>query len=216
VRVRIATGNSGKLREFREMLTPLGYEVLGLEDVLGFSVEEDGATFLDNAIKKARALAERTGEPAIADDSGLVVDALDGAPGIYSARYAGEPPPGTPAAERDAANRRKLTLALADVPDAQRTARFVCALCYFVPDRPPVVVEGTCEGMISRRECGGNGFGYDPLFIVPAYGRTMAELAHEQKNALSHRGQALRRLLAIIAPGSPSGREGKTAHKPVT
>lgn len=192
-RLRIASSNAGKLREFREMLQPLGYEVLGLEDVAGFAVVEDGDTFAANALKKAAALVAATKEAAIADDSGLVVDALGGAPGVRSARYAG-----VEGAGRDAANRHELLRALAGVADPARTARFVCSLCYLVPNRAPLIFEGTCEGVIGREERGSNGFGYDPIFVVPERSRTMAELPSPEKNALSHRGQALRAFLAYL------------------
>lgn len=184
--IRIATSNSGKLREFREMLQPLGYEVHGLEGLEGFHVDEDGATFRDNAVKKAAALVAATGKAAVADDSGLVVDALGGAPGVHSARYAG-----VDGVERDLANRRKLLTALARVPDNLRTARFVCALCYLAPGAEPRIFEGVCEGAIGREERGEHGFGYDPIFVVPHLGRTMAELLSGEKNAMSHRGRAL-------------------------
>ena len=191
-RLRIATTNAGKLREFREMLAPLGFEVLGLEDVPGFAVDEDAGTFTENAVKKARALVERTGEPAVADDSGLVVEALGGAPGVQSARYAG-----VEGAGRDAANRHKLVAAMAALPDGERKARFLCALAYIEPGREPLVFHGTCEGAIGRVERGTGGFGYDPLFVLPSHGgRTLAELSPDEKNAVSHRGRALRALLA--------------------
>ena len=189
--IRIATKNLHKLREFREMLEPLGYEVAGTSRIRGFDVVEDGATFRDNAVKKARALAELTGEPAVADDSGLVVDALGGGPGVHSARYSG-----VDGKHKDAANRKKLLEALASVPDEKRAARFVCALAYVVPGREPLVVEGRCEGVIGHEERGSGGFGYDPLFVVRDHGgRTMAELTPDEKNAVSHRGRALQALL---------------------
>ena len=190
-RLRVATTNAHKLRELGEMLGPLGYEVLGAGE--GFEVVEDGATFADNAVKKARALAAATGEPALADDSGLEVHALGGAPGVHSARYAGESGP-----TRDAANRTKLLAALAGVPDGQRAARFVCALAYLEPGREPRLFRGTCEGVIGHEERGTGGFGYDALFVLPERGRTMAELAPEEKNAVSHRGRALAAFLAFL------------------
>ena len=192
--LRIATQNAHKLREFREMLEPLGYTVLGTEGLDGFAVVEDGATFAANALKKAAALTALTNDAAIADDSGLVVDALDGAPGVHSARYSGDDTP-----DRDAANRRKLLAALADVADERRTARFVCALAYVTPGgAEPLIVEGRCEGMIGRLEQGDGGFGYDSLFVVPAHGRTLAQLSPTEKNALSHRGRALRAFLVAL------------------
>jgi XTP/dITP diphosphohydrolase len=201
VKLRIATSNAGKLREFREMLEPLGVEVAGLEDLPAYHVLEDGETFRANAIKKARALVDLTGEPAIADDSGLVVDALGGAPGVHSARYAG-----VDDASKDAANRKKLLAALSATPEGERAARFVCALCYLARGCEPRLFEGVCEGVIGREERGNNGFGYDPIFVVPELGRTMAELTGEQKNARSHRGRALALLLAYLRRGGVSPR----------
>jgi XTP/dITP diphosphohydrolase len=193
-RLRVATQNAHKLRELREMLEPRGWQVLGTEDIPGFEVVEDGATFRDNAVKKARALCERTGEAALADDSGLVVDALGGEPGVHSARFSG-----VDGAGKDAANRAKLLSVLAAVPDPERTARFVCALAWIEPGRDPLVVEGRCEGAIGHVERGGGGFGYDPLFLVREHpGRTMAELAPAEKNAVSHRGRALEALLLAL------------------
>jgi XTP/dITP diphosphohydrolase len=193
-RLRIATENAHKLREFRQMLEPLGYDVHGAAGLTGFNVIEDGETFADNALKKARALCELTGEAAAADDSGLVVDALGGAPGVQSARYSGVSGPG-----QDAANRHKLLGELAGVREAERTAHFVCALVYLEPGRAPLVVEGRCEGVVGFEERGTNGFGYDPLFVVEGKGgRTMAELSPEEKNRVSHRGRALRALLAAL------------------
>ncbi len=192
--LRIGTTNNHKLREFREMLEPLGFEVRGVEDLGDFDVVEDGDTFAANAIKKAQALVERTGAAAVADDSGLVVDALDGAPGVYSARYAGVEPP-----LHDAANREKLLVELRGVPDGERTARFVCALAHCRPGEEPEVFSGTLEGRIGHDERGENGFGYDSLFIVEGDTRTSAELSPEEKNRISHRGRALQEFLAHLA-----------------
>jgi len=191
--LRIGTTNLGKLREFRQMLEPLGYDVRGLEDLPDFDVVEDGETFAANAVKKANALLSRTGEPAIADDSGLAVDYLDGRPGIHSARYAG-----VSGAGRNAANRTKLLGALEGVPEAERGAHFVCALAYCVPDAEPVIFFGELRGRIGVVERGDNGFGYDPIFIVEDDTRTAAELAPLEKNEISHRGRALRQLLAYL------------------
>jgi XTP/dITP diphosphohydrolase len=185
-RLRIATTNAGKLRELRQMLEPLGYQVDDIGD-LGLDIVEDGDTFAANAIIKARAVCEVTGEPAVADDSGLVVDALDGRPGVHSARYAGVQGP-----DRDRANRVKLVEEMAAVPDGERSARFVCAIAYLEPGGEPHIFRGTLEGAIGREERGENGFGYDPVFVIPNDGRTAAELASDEKNAISHRGQAIR------------------------
>ena len=155
---------------------------------------EDGLTFVENAIIKARHAAERTGRPALADDSGLVVDALGGAPGVRSARYAGE-------GSDDAANNEKLLRALTGVPEEERTARFECAVVWMRGPRDPVplIARGTWPGRVPEAPRGTNGFGYDPLFLDPATGCTAAELPPERKDALSHRGQALRALRAMLA-----------------
>jgi XTP/dITP diphosphohydrolase len=193
-RLRVGTANPGKLREFREILEPLGFSVCGIDDLEGFDVVEDGETFEANALKKGLAVVERTGERAVADDSGLMVDALGGAPGVHSARYAGVVGPG-----KDAANRQKLLQALGGVADDKRTARFVCALAYCAPDEPPHLFSGVLVGRIGHRERGDHGFGYDSLFEIPTYGRTAAEVSAAQKHAVSHRGQALRELAAFLA-----------------
>lgn len=192
--LRIATTNHGKLREFKEMLEPLGYTVRGIDDLADFDVVEDGDSFAANALKKAQALLARTGETAIADDSGLVVDALGGRPGVHSARYAGVDGP-----NKDAANRAKLLTALKGIPDAQRQARFVCALAFCAPGEPPQVFNGTLEGVIGHQERGEHGFGYDALFLVPCYGRTAAEISTLEKHNVSHRGQAVRALTKFLA-----------------
>lgn len=189
-----ATGNPGKLAELERLLDGLGWEVVAQS---AFGVEpppEDGLTFVENAILKARHAAERTGRPALADDSGIVVDALGGAPGVRSARYAGE-------GSGDAANNERLVRALAGVPEAERTARFECAVAWMRDPRDPVplIARGTWEGRMLEAPRGTNGFGYDPLFLDPAAGLTAAELPSERKDALSHRGQALRALRAMLA-----------------
>lgn len=178
------------------MLEPLGFEVKGLVDYPELpDVEEDGETFAENALKKAREIAEQLGVPALADDSGLTVDSLDGAPGVYSARYSGEH-------GNDAANNEKLLRELARVvggtqpalghPQAMSRGRFVCALALYNPDgTPPAQTEAYCEGLILQEPRGEHGFGYDPLFYVPELGRTMAELTTEEKNRISHRAKAL-------------------------
>lgn len=190
-----ATGNRGKLEEIERLLGGCGWEVAAQS---AFGVEpppEDGLTFVENAILKARHAAERTGRPALADDSGLVVDALGGVPGIHSARYAG---PGG----GDAANNEKLLRALAGRPEGERAARFECAVVWMRHPRDPVplIARGTWAGRVLEAPRGANGFGYDPLFLDPATGCTAAELPPERKDALSHRGQALRALRAMLAP----------------
>lgn len=185
----VATGNAGKLRELRRLLAPEGIDVRGLAEVPGARpVEEDGATFLENARKKARALAELTGLPTLADDSGLAVAALGGRPGVRSARYAG---PGA----TDADNNRKLLEELRGVPPGQRQAAFVCTMVLAVPGQGDVEAEGRLEGRILEEGRGEGGFGYDPLFLVEGQGLTLAEMALDAKNRLSHRGRALAALL---------------------
>ncbi|MBI3180313.1 MAG: RdgB/HAM1 family non-canonical purine NTP pyrophosphatase [Deltaproteobacteria bacterium] len=194
MRLRVATTNPGKLREFREILAPRGFELAGIDDLAGLRLEESGATFEENAVIKARAVCERSGEATVADDSGLEVDALHGAPGVHSARYAGVTGP-----EQDAANRRKLLAALASVPDGRRTARFVCALAYCAPRQPPQIFRGTVAGRIGRTEHGSNGFGYDAIFVLAEHGRTVAQLDSDSKNLISHRGRALAQLVAFLS-----------------
>ncbi len=192
MRLLVATGNAGKLREFRQMLEPLGFEVLGLGDLPDRpALPEDGDTFLENARAKAWPLARRLGIPVLADDSGLAVDALGGAPGVRSARFAG---PGA----TDAQNNARLLAELRDVPDPGRTAAFVCALVLALPDLGEVAAEGRVAGRILREPRGTGGFGYDPLFLVEGLGRTAAELEPEVKNRVSHRGRALRLLLPVL------------------
>jgi XTP/dITP diphosphohydrolase len=192
-RVVLATGNRHKLRELGALLAPSGIELLP-QDSLGVQpVDETGQSFVENALLKARHASALAGLPAIADDSGIEVDALNGMPGVHSARYAG------PAAT-DEDNLRKLEDELAGVPDDRRGARYVCAIVYVrsALDLAPVICERPWPGRIARDRRGSNGFGYDPVFIVPSLGLTAAELAPEQKNELSHRGQALRALLAAL------------------
>jgi XTP/dITP diphosphohydrolase len=201
-----ATSNPHKIEEVRAILAPLGVEVIGLDalDEVPEEPVEDGLTFADNARIKAVHYAARTGRRCVADDSGLAVDALDGAPGVRSARFAGR---GATRPQRDAANNALLLERLAGVPAAARTARFVCAMCLADPDGTVLAeTEGTFEGVIAEAPRGANGFGYDPLLFVPDAGCTSAELAPDDKNARSHRGQAARRLaerLAAIPP--PTG-----------
>ncbi|GKW46780.1 XTP/dITP diphosphatase [Planococcus sp. NCCP-2050] len=186
--VIIATQNKGKAKDFEALFGPLGYEVLTLRDVAkDMDVEETGVTFEENAILKAEAVAEALQTTVIADDSGLEIDALNGEPGVYSARYAGE-------AKSDEANIEKVLTKLEGVPEEQRTARFRCVLAIASPDKETVTYSGSCEGMILSERRGGHGFGYDPIFFVPSEGKAMAELLPEEKAAISHRGNALREL----------------------
>jgi len=192
-KVVLASGNKGKLREINQILGGLGIEALPQSDFAVEDAEETGLSFVENAILKARHAARITGLPAIADDSGLEVDALNGAPGIYSARYAG---PGA----TDADNVQKLLQALEGVPEAERTARFQCLMVFMshAEDPTPLICQGTWEGRILDRPRGENGFGYDPVFFVPTQNCAAAELPPEVKNRLSHRGQALGRLLTAL------------------
>ncbi len=197
-RLVLATGNAGKLREMREILAPWQVDVRSLAEFTAGAAEETGLTFVENALLKARFAARVAGLPAIADDSGLEVDALHGAPGIYSARYAG-------AAADDAANNARLLRELESVPDAGRCARYRCAMVYlrWPEDPAPVIAQAAWEGRIGRIPRGSGGFGYDPLFLVDDGARTAAELAPGDKNQRSHRGQALRGLVAALASGAP-------------
>jgi XTP/dITP diphosphohydrolase len=192
MRLWLASSNPAKLAEIGAMLTPHGVEVLAAP--ADFAVVEDGTTFAANAAKKALALRAVCQDAALGDDSGLEVATLGGAPGIYSARYAGVSGP-----NQDAANRHKLLQALAGVPWPDRTARFVCVLALCVPGAAPVYFEGTVSGHISLTEAGNQGFGYDSLFVPDAApDRTFAQLAAEAKHALSHRGHAVQALLAHL------------------
>lgn len=178
-----ATGNNDKLKEFRRILEPLGVEVISPKELkLELDVEENGATFADNAYLKALAFYQATGKPALADDSGLCVDALDGRPGVQSARYHGD----APYPEKMAA----LLEELKQIPEPQRTARFVCAICCVIDEDHVIRCEEACEGLIGYHPKGDNGFGYDPLFYLGE--RSMSELSGEEKDAISHRGKALR------------------------
>jgi XTP/dITP diphosphohydrolase len=192
-KVVLASGNAGKVREFNQLLGDQHIEVVPQSSFGVPEAEETGLTFVENAILKARNAARHTGLPALADDSGIEVDALNGAPGIYSARYAG-------AGASDEANLRRLLAALEGVPDAERGARFQCVIAYLrhAEDPTPLICQGTWEGRILTAPRGANGFGYDPVFLVPDEGASAAELPAEIKNRLSHRGQALRRLLEAL------------------
>ncbi|KXG11520.1 Non-canonical purine NTP pyrophosphatase [Anoxybacillus sp. P3H1B] len=186
--VIIATKNTGKAREFEALFNEKGMQVKTLLDFPNCpDVEETGDTFAENARLKAEAMAAYFQQMVIADDSGLSIDALDGRPGVYSARYAGEE-------KDDQANIAKVLKELKGVPFEQRTARFHCTLAIAIPGRPTAIVEGTCEGYIAEEPKGENGFGYDPIFYVPEKNKTMAELPKEVKNKISHRADALAKL----------------------
>lgn len=189
-RLVLASNNPGKAREVGQILSPLGIEVVPQSDFKVPEVAETGLSFVENALIKARHAARYCNLPVLADDSGLAVDALGGAPGIYSARYAG-------ADANDNQNNEKLLDELDDFPDEQREAAFICAMVLLrhAEDPVPIICLGQWRGQILREPRGENGFGYDPLFFVPDQGKTSAELPAETKNRLSHRGQALTRLL---------------------
>jgi len=192
-KVVLATGNAGKVRELAHLLAEFGLDVVAQTELGVESAEETGLTFIENAIIKARHAAAETGLPAVADDSGLAVDFLGGAPGIYSARYAGVD-------ASDQQNLDKLLVALKDVPQGQRNAQFHCVLVYMrhAEDPTPLVCHGSWPGEIAFAQAGEGGFGYDPIFFVPELGKTAAELTREEKSAVSHRGQALKLLLAAM------------------
>jgi XTP/dITP diphosphohydrolase len=192
----LASSNPGKVREINALLTNLNLQVQPQSNYGVTDAEETGLTFVENAILKARNAALHTGLPAIADDSGIEVDALQGAPGIYSARFAGEH-------ANDQANLEKLLEAIRDIPEAERTARFQCLMVYMQHgnDPTPLICQGTWEGRILFAARGNNGFGYDPVFYVPTHDCSSAELSPDIKNSLSHRGQALRKLVATLGKG---------------
>jgi len=194
----LASGNQGKLRELAAMLEPMGWTVRPQSDWDMPEAVEDGLSFVENALIKARHAARLAGLPSLADDSGLVVDALGGAPGIYSARYAGD--------GGDDANCEKLLDAMRDVPQAERSAHFYCAmaLVHHADDPAPLIAIGRWDGFIMRERSGEGGFGYDPLFGVPEKNCTSAELAPEVKNSMSHRGRALQAMCQLMQddPGS--------------
>ena len=189
----LASSNPGKVREINQMLGGLHLSVVPQSDFKVIDAEETGLTFIENALLKARNATRHTGLPAIADDSGIEVDYLNGAPGIYSARYAGKN-------ASDEQNLRKLLDDLVGIPEAERTARFQCLMVYLRHefDPTPVICQGTWEGRILFEPRGANGFGYDPVFFVPTHNCSSAELPPEVKNKLSHRGQALRLLVAAL------------------
>lgn len=190
----LASANPGKLRELAEILSDLGHELLPQSEFNVPTVAETGTTFVENAIIKARNASAHTGLPALADDSGIEVDALDGAPGVYSARFAG-------AAADDDANNALLVEKLSAVPDTERTARYraVIVLLRHAADPSPLICEGSWEGMIQLERAGDGGFGYDPYFYLPELGCSSAQLSADEKNRLSHRGQALAELKRKLA-----------------
>ena len=194
--ILVATTNPGKVKELRACLGE-GFKLLNLSDFEGTAeVEEDGRTFAENARKKATGYAKATGLWTIADDSGLVVDALRGEPGVKSARFSGEKE--ADRALLDHKNMVKVLKLLEDIPKEKRTARFVCHLCLASPDKILAETEGELEGIITEEETGTNGFGYDPIFFVPDLNKTVAQLTREEKNAISHRGNAIRKLKPLL------------------
>ncbi|MBT6022866.1 MAG: RdgB/HAM1 family non-canonical purine NTP pyrophosphatase [Candidatus Thioglobus sp.] len=191
-KIILASNNKGKIREFNAMLKGV-YEVVSMSDMNVEEVPEIGLTFVENALIKARNASEQSGLPALADDSGIVVDALNGAPGIYSARFTGEH-------GDDEANTQKVLRDMSQIPDGQRSARFWCAIVFVehANDPTPIIIQRGWEGEILREKAGKNGFGYDPIFYVPTHSKASAELSPEIKNTISHRGKALQALLAEL------------------
>ena len=189
-KVVLASSNPGKLREFKRMLSDVHFNIIPQSEFKISDAIEDGLTFVENSILKARHASKHTGLPALADDSGIEVDALMGQPGIYSARYAGEH-------GDDEANNDKLLKALIDIPEAERTARFRCCIVYLrhAEDPSPLIADASWEGRILFERSGQNGFGYDPLFYVPTHHTSSAELDPDEKNKISHRGVALTNML---------------------
>lgn len=188
----VATQNKGKLKEIRRVLLAVGIDVVGMDEYPNLEPAiEDGETFAANAQKKAQAIVNQTGKPCLADDSGLTVKALQGRPGVYSARYAGE-------GATDQDNNKLLLKELALIPDDQRQAAFCCVMALCLPDGKCHLYEGRLEGHILRKEQGDGGFGYDPLFQVGDDSRSLAEITLDEKNAISHRGQALKLLVNAI------------------
>lgn len=207
-RILVASTNPGKLAELQAMLEA-NVEWVSLADFPDVGeVVEDGETFAENARKKAIGYARATNLWAIADDSGLVVDALDGEPGVRSARYSDSQPENEQRSAVDHRNMEKVLKRLNGVPQERRTARFVCRLCLANPNEVLIETEGTLEGLITTKQLGRQGFGYDPIFFVPHLNKTVAQLSREQKNAISHRGNAIRRLKplldALLARSTPN------------
>ncbi|MCY4419818.1 MAG: RdgB/HAM1 family non-canonical purine NTP pyrophosphatase [Gammaproteobacteria bacterium] len=193
-KIVLASNNAGKLREIQAVVDKQRYHLIAQSELQIGEVAETGATFVENALIKARYAALHSGLSALADDSGIEVDALQGAPGIYSARYAGEQ-------ACAAANNEKLLSALQEVPEPKRTARFHCVIVYMrhVQDPMPILCQGTWEGRILHDLTGDNGFGYDPLFYVPTHGCSSAQLDPAEKNRISHRAQALQKLMRALS-----------------
>ncbi len=195
MRIILATKNKGKIREFREALAEIGWEGVPLSEVADVAEpEETGTTFMENALQKARAYAEAVGMPVLSDDSGIIADVLGDEPGIYSARYAG-------VHGDDEANNQKLIERLRPYSGDDRRAHYVCAVALVFPDGQSVTAEGTCEGILRDFYAGTGGFGYDPLFYLPQFGKTMAEISLAEKNSISHRGKALRKLIEKLSEG---------------
>ena len=192
MKIVLATKNKGKIREFREALSEIGWEGVPVSEIAEVpDPEETGNTFLENAMQKATAYAMALGMPVLSDDSGIIADILGDEPGIYSARYAG-------VHGDDEANNQKLIERLRPYSGDDRRAHYVCAVALVFPDGKSVTAEGTCEGILRDFYAGSGGFGYDPLFYLPQFGKTMAEISLEEKNKISHRGNALRKLIEKI------------------
>lgn len=193
-KIVLATHNAGKIREFKSVLLPLGYDVVSVHDLLPDieEPEETGQTFAENARLKAQYYMKATGLPCLADDSGIAADALNGRPGVYSARYAG------PECD-DEANNQKLIQELSAFPPEKRTVHYVCVLVLCWPDGREITAEGRCSGVLRDFYAGDNGFGYDPLFYVPEKKKTMAEMTMAEKNEISHRGKALKKLVEALS-----------------
>ncbi len=196
----LASGNPGKLREFRQMLSPLGMEVVPQSELGIPETDEPHPTFVENALAKARHASRHSSLPAFADDSGICVDALGGAPGVHSARYAGVPAAGSPGGreDQDARNNRKLVDALAGAVDRRAHYYCVIVLVRHAADPEPLIAEGRWHGEVLAAPRGTNGFGYDPYFLLPEFDRTAAELPSDEKNAISHRGRAIAHLLSQL------------------
>mgnify|MGYP000308504225 CR=1 FL=1 len=191
-RLIFATGNEGKMREVREILADTGYEIVSMKEAgIDLDIVENGTTFEENAVIKAKAVMEVSGELTLADDSGLEIDAFGGEPGIYSSRYLGED---TPYTEKN----QVILDRMKDIPEEKRSARFVCAIAAVFPNGQTCTTRGTMEGIIGYEATGGNGFGYDPIFYLPELGKYSAQLSNEKKNQLSHRGEALRKMKEVL------------------
>lgn len=191
-RLIFATGNEGKMREIREILADTGYEILSMKEAgIDLDIVEDGKTFEENAIIKAKAVMEASGELTLADDSGLEIDAFGGEPGIYSSRYLGE--------DTSYTEKNQIILErMKDIPEEKRSAKFVCVIAAAFPDGQTYTTRGTMEGIIGYESKGGNGFGYDPIFYLPEFKKNSAQLSSDEKNHLSHRGEALRKMKEVL------------------